>query len=266
MEKRFCGKCGKPIAMCTCDDTSSKMKKADFSKERSVGESVEHTSEYFRRKFDKIVLGDGEEVVRQYHIGTMNKGWFKSSSKSLGDSYVLVTNKRVISKADFENGGSSGTCLEEMSIECISGVKSQYTHDIVWWKVLLGIVLIIAAIASIISMISTWRWTAIIKKIISIFWAVVFGFIGANSLRTCKKPGYLFSIYSSATGEALVMGAGGDSKGLLNAIFSLLNPQNTSILLKYAPTKEAVTMMRELGACIMDIKAKGDYAVEIWKK
>lgn len=256
MEKRFCGKCGKPIGMCTCDDTISRMKKTDFSRSRSVEESGKRTGEDFRRKFNSIVLSAGEEVVRQYHIGTMKKGVFGLVDKKTGgDSYILVTNKRVISKSDCSYMGSSSTSLEEISIDNIAGVKNYYAVGMTIWKVIVGVLAISVGIALLFLGGNSYRFT---DKLIKIIFAIALILLGIKMSRESKKPSYLFSIYAASVGEAMLTGA--------NLRGKLLNSQGYGIVFQYVPTTEAVTMMRELGACIMDIKAKGDYAVEIWKK
>ena len=73
-----------------------------------------------------------------------------------------------------------------------------------------------------------------------------------------RKPSYLFSIYASSTGTAMEMG--------VNLRGKLFSSNGNSILFQYKPTKEAVKMMCEIGACIVDLKQKGDFAIDAWKK
>ena len=46
----------------------------------------------------------------------------------------------------------------------------------------------------------------------------------------------------------------------------LLNANGYGIIFQYKPTREAMKMMCEMGACIMDLKERGDAAIDTWRQ
>ena len=75
---------------------------------------------------------------------------------------------------------------------------------------------------------------------------------------SCRKPSYLFSIYATTSSQAMTTG--------VNLRGKLFGNNGNGIVFQYKPTQDALTMMCEIGACIVDLKTKGDYAIEAWKK
>ena len=73
-----------------------------------------------------------------------------------------------------------------------------------------------------------------------------------------RKPSYLFSVYASTSTQALTTG--------VNLRGKIYNSAGYGLVFQYKPTKDAIKMMCEMGACIMDLKNKGDYAIDAWKQ
>lgn len=249
MERKFCGKCGKPVGECTCG--TAKAPSTGFGSSKSDFEETNRAGSYYIRRFDKIALIQDEVVVKQYHIGEFAKGL---SQTGRGSASIIITNKRVISKQDSDYFGSSSTSVEEIALDNVAGVKNYFSQGYTIWR------LVIAALAGLIGIIATfsafggWSGFSFTKFLIGLVLCGVAVYMGITS----RKPSYLFSIYAGSTNTAMEMGA--------NLRGKIFNSNGNGILFQYKPTKEAVKMMCEIGACIIDLKQKGDYAIEAWKK
>ena len=225
-ERKFCGKCGNRIEECTC-----KRIIPPVDPPVSTGK--------FMRKFNEIVLSEGEQMVRQYQIGR--------SGLTNGAAIVYVTNKRVLLRTYSDYFFIKTNTLQEMNIDTISGVNNALVRGFNIRKLLLALVFLVAGFSCF-----GVRYSA---------WAPLLGFVllGVAALLVIfsRKPSYLFSLMATTTSQALatsvnVMGVRGSSN-------------SQGILFTLVPTDETITMMLELGACIQDIKAKGDHAIPYWK-
>lgn len=245
MEKRFCGKCGRPIGECICGERSVQ-NTTDFAAMRAPQERANRAGSYYVERFDNIALAQGEVVVRQYHIGKFAS---MLGIAGKGDSSILVTNKRVISKSDTNYLFTSSNMVEELQLSNVSGVKTYYSQGITRWRI--GVALM--ALVAMFSCFSMARYSGMmvvagLAMLAVCVWMVL----------TCRKPSYLFSIYSGAMSQAMVMGA--------NLRGKLLNANGYGIIFQYKPTREAMKMMCEMGACIMDLKERGDAAIDTWRQ
>ncbi len=186
-----------------------------------------------------IELSEGETLVRQYHITTNKK------PKARGD--VAVTNKRII----YQGKGKTSTIVKEVPIESVSAINTYYGSGFKFGLLLLGIVCIIVGIVGIVTIVMP-----------------ILGFVlGALCFANSFNSGYSLSIKSSAvSGTGIAVGASDISisnGGLLSNLFST-SGQGAALALNAAPTKEALQMMNELGAIVLDLKTMGDRAVEKW--
>lgn len=249
MERKFCGKCGKPIAECICEKEVPKFGVTDFSAKHSEAEAINRSSNYYTERFDNIALAQGEVVVRQYHIGEFSKRKFGITGK--GNASVIITNKRVINKQDSSAAGTSSTSVEELNLENVQGVSNLYSQGYTIWRLALAVLLLASGVPMFIT--SLFR-----LQLISIVFALFYLAVGIYMALTCKKPSYLFSVYASTSTKALTTGA--------NLRGKMFGSAGYGIVFQYTPTKDAIRMMCEMGACIMDLKNKGDYAIETWKQ
>lgn len=249
MERKFCSKCGKPVGECTCGASTGSS--TGFGSSKSDWEETNRAGSYYIQRFDKIALIQGEVVVKQYHIGEFAKGLGPAGK---GSASIIVTNKRVISKQDSNFFGSSSTSVEEITLDNVAGVKNYFSQGYTIWR------LVVAAISALIGIIVTfssfggWRGFSFMQFLYGLGICGVAVYMGITS----RKPSYLFSIYAASANQAMVMGA--------NLRGKIFNSGGYGIMFQYKPTKEAVKMMCEIGACIVDLKTKGDYAIEAWKK
>lgn len=250
MERKFCGKCGKPIAECICEKNEPKFGATDFSAKRSEMEKTNRSGDYYIERFDNIALAQGEVVVRQYHIGEFKNRLGIISGN--GKASVIITNKRVISKQDSTTAGASSTSVEEINLENVQGVKNLYSQGYTIWRILLAIAWLPAGIGGFFTAFS--HGVNLLELLISL----VFIALGGYMAITCRMPSYLFSVYASSSAQVLTTGA--------NLRGKLFNSKGNGLIFQYKPTKEAIKMMCEMGACIMDLKNKGDYAIDAWKQ
>ncbi len=187
-----------------------------------------------------IELSEGETLVRQYHITTNKK------PKARGD--VAVTNKRII----YQGKGKTSTIVKEVPIESVSAINTYYGSGFKFGLLLLGIVCIIVGIVGIVT---------IVMPILGLLLGIL---CFANSFNS----GYSLSIKSSAvSGTGIAVGASDISisnGGFLSNLFST-SGQGAALALNAAPTKEALQMMNELGAIVLDLKTMGDRAVDKWR-
>lgn len=247
MERKFCGKCGKPLAECICHKNDPKFGATDFSKVASEAEIANRAGGYYIDRFDNIALAQGEVVVRQYHIGEFAQ---TLGFVGTGKASVIITNKRVISKQDSNAAGFSNTSVEEINLENVMGVSNFYSQGYTIWRI------VVAVLSGLIgfAMLGTDGFFGGTVKLIGL------GLIGVAIYMAmkCRKPSYLFSVYASTATQALTTG--------VNLRGKLFSSNGYGLVFQYKPTQDAVKMMCEMGACIMDLKNKGDYAIEAWKQ
>lgn len=249
MERKFCSKCGKPVGECTCG--ASVAPSTGFGSSKSDLEETNRAGSYYIQHFDKIALIQGEVVVKQYHIGEFVKGL---GSAGKGSASIIVTNKRVISKQDSDCFGSSSTSVEEITLDNVAGVKNYFSQGYTIWRLVVAANAALIGICATFSSFGGWRSFSFLQFLIGLCICGVAVYMGITS----RKPSYLFSIYAASANQAMFMGA--------NLRGKIFNSGGYGIMFQYKPTKEAVKMMCEIGACIVDLKTKGDYAIEAWKK
>ena len=146
MERRFCGKCGKLVGECICNTTAQPT--TNFDSHGTEMEEMNHSGNYYIKRFDKIALIQDEVVVKQYHIGEFAKN---AASGGKGSASIIITNKRVISKQDSDYLGSSSTSIEEIALESVVGVKNYFSQGYTVWRLASAAVLALAALVSLFS-------------------------------------------------------------------------------------------------------------------
>ena len=117
MERKFCSKCGALLGECTCNvginptpvpepkpepkpeptPELSGRESTEFGRGKKEQDEANRSGRYYIKRFDKIALIQGEQVVRKYHIGEFAK---RLGAAGKGSASIIITNKRVISKQD----------------------------------------------------------------------------------------------------------------------------------------------------------------------
>lgn len=187
-----------------------------------------------------IELGEGEVMVRQYHITTNRK------PKARGD--VAVTNKRIV----YQGKGKTSTSVKEVPIETVSAINTFQGSGFQAGKIIQGILCLIIGIVG---------FSTIILPILGLIFAII-------CFSNCFNSGYSLVIKSSAvSGTGIAVGSSditSTSRGLFSRLFST-SGQGASLSVRAQPTAEALQMMNELGAMVMDLKTIGDKAIPKWQ-
>ena len=163
MERKFCGKCGKPIGECSCGATA--VHSTGFGSSKADWEETNRDGSYYIKRLDKIALIQGETVVRQYHIGEFAKGLGPAGK---GSASIIITNKRVISKQDSDYFGSSSISVEEISLDSVAGVKNYYFQGYTIWRLLLAISFGLVGISTTFSAFGGWSGFSFLQFIIGL--------------------------------------------------------------------------------------------------
>lgn len=181
-----------------------------------------------------IVLREGELPVRTYFCSHLK---FPSCQ-----GYLSVTNLRVL----FHGYGGNSRIVDEVPLDAVSGISTFYGGNILFVRVIMGLVLLIAGFL-LMNMNSYWTMAAGSIVIVS-------GFV---VISTAYRKAFILKIYSSkASATPIHIGEGGNG-GIVNnsALFAVTA----------TPTDETDKMMLELGAMISDLQTGGDLAVTKWQ-
>lgn len=251
MEKNFCGKCGKPLADCECPDRGRSSRGVVIS--GGGGSKVMRGSEGAKRtvkRFDTIALGDGEVPIRRYQIGRIQ---FLGS----GSSHVLVTNRRVIAHSESHYLFTVTNSAQEVEIASITGVTTYLGKGFKKKLLTTGLALLVLSLILLIISSSYGRYLGMGGGVTGFG---VFLLITSIALIIfSRRPCFIFSVNANNSGNALRTEV--NTAGVLTSSHG----GSGGLIFNFAPTEEVVKMIRELGACILDVKAKGDYAIDTWK-
>ena len=71
------------------------------------------------------------------------------------------------------------------------------------------------------------------------------------------RPTLYFCLHGGVGGPAL--------ETVVNARGRIFGRNNDSVMFQFRPTPETSDMLKEIGACIYDVKTLGDAAIEKWR-
>jgi len=250
-DAKFCGKCGTIIESTPPSAYASPSAYAPPSPAPSPAAAPRRTAA--RPLIDTrvntmpqgIALGVGEQIVKQYKIGryTFRKGSID----------VIVTNKRVIRYEESTWLGMQNNQIDEINIDAVHGVTTHMRRSIS----ILG--MIFALIFFIVSM-------------VFLFGNIGFGYygksaieyvIGFAALAACAvivisslKPSLVFTVQAAIGNPALAT--------VVNLHGRFMRSSTGGIIMQFKPTPETTVMLKEIGACVYDIKTLGDAAISKW--
>ena len=180
-----------------------------------------------------IALGVDERIVKQYRIGryTFRKGSID----------VIVTNKRVIRYEESSWLGMQNNQIDEINIDAVHGIKTKMHRSISILGIIASLILLSVGLAFLRNLfyISLPSWALMILVIIF-----------------SLKPTLVFSVLGSVGHDAL--------RTEVNTRGRFMRNDNASIIFQFKPTAETTVMLKEIGACIYDLKTLGDRAIEKW--
>ncbi len=189
-----------------------------------------------------IAMGMGEQVVKQYKIGqyTLRQGSID----------VIVTNKRVIRYEESHWMGMQTNCIDEINIDAVHGTSCTMMRSISVLGLIFCLVLLIFGI-SLMTVRSQFGGGGFpLPGIICLI-------VAALVLIKSFKPTLLFSLHGSVGGPALETN--------VNVLGRLFGKNYSSVVFQFKPTNETTVMLKEIGACIYDLKVLGDKAIDKWK-
>lgn len=243
-ESLFCENCGKKVENIIEDETDkdllTKLKddEIDFDRYKVYlsdprNKSIESVTK--SEHFD-IRLGEGEEVIKHFHCSRLKL--------QRCNGYLTVTNKRVI----FRGSGLANRLVKEITISSITGLDTYYGTNINFIFLIIGLILGLMCFNAL----DTIAYGGFFED----FLFIALFILSALFFKLAIKKTFKMGIYSSSSMLSPInIGLG--SMGLASILES-------NIILA-SPTSQTDTMMKQLGALIMDIQTQGDFAIEKWK-
>ena len=229
---KFCGKCGWVVRESDPPRPSPERRK---------------TSKGVNRMPQGIALGDGERIVKQYGIGRYT---FRQGSID-----VIVTNKRVIRYEESNWMGMQNNQIDEINIDAVHGTSTTMVRSISIIGAICALFFIIVGIA-FISMNSGNSYRYYSSDLRGIIIGVIGICIGVFIFAKSCRPTLLFSLHGAIGGAAL--------QTVVNNRGRLFGRNDTSVVFQFKPTSETTVMLKEIGACVYDLKTLGDAAIEKW--
>ena len=191
-----------------------------------------------------IALGTDERIVKQYKIGryTFRKGTIE----------VIVTNKRVIRYEESIWLGMQNNSIDEIFIDSVHGIKTWMSRSISILGLIFAVILFIVGMISLFGNLGFGRGTSGIQILIGLIALGLTALIVISSL----KPSMVFAVLGSVGNDAL--------RTKVNIRGRLFRNDDSSVIFQFKPTPETTVMLKEIGACIYDIKTLGDAAISKW--
>ncbi len=218
------------------------------------------------RSPEGIALGTGERLVKQYKVA-------KYILLRRGTIDIIVTNKRIIRYEQSSMFGFKNIDIQEMNIDSVHGVTARVKRSVSIWAMLGALLLLIIGIIALISLASSSGGGGY-----SDYYGG-YGYSYYNPLQGALNGFHILMMLIGFTGSAIivirallptvhfhVLGAIGS--GALGTTVSLLGRygwvNTTGLLFQMKPTAETNAMIKEIGACIYDLKTLGDSAIDKW--
>ena len=239
---KFCGKCGTILSESSGYSSSGPTPPTPKpSKSPFVPSGV-------NRMPQGIALGVGERIVKQYKIGRYT---FRQGSVN-----VIVTNKRVIRYEESIWLGLKNNQIDEINIDAVHGVSISMMRSISVLGTIFAIIFIIIGITGLASLNSYGRYgsSPVSQQLLPV---VGFG-AAILILMNSFKPSLIFYLHGAIGGEALSTCVN------LRGRFFGKNATGGSAIFQFKPTPETTEMLKEIGACVYDLKTLGDSAISKW--
>lgn len=233
-DAKFCGKCGTIVSEASRGTATSSGKSGG-----GVG-GVRRIPTGVNKMPQGIALGVDERVVKEYKIGRYS---FRQ-----GEIVVIVTNKRVIRYEESSLFGMQNNQIDEVNIDAVHGTLTHMRRSISTIGLIAAIILAVFGLTTLFG----GGYMGIMEKMIGIVAIVIAAVIMLASLR----PMLEFALLGSVGGT--VLGT------IVNKRGRIIRDDSNSIIFQFKPTAETTVMLKEIGACIYDLKTLGDAAIEKW--
>ena len=189
-----------------------------------------------------IALGVNERIVKQYKIGRYT---FRAGSIDL-----IVTNKRVIRYEESRWMGMQNNVIDEINIDAVHGVSTRMCRSISVIGLIASLVLLIVGLIALFG--NPFGYASPIQHTVGVIALLLTAVIIISSL----KPSFVLSVSGSIGNPAL--------DTVVNMRGRLFRHDSGSVVFQFKPTAETTEMLKEIGACIYDLKTLGDAAIEKW--
>ena len=190
-----------------------------------------------------IALGVGEQIVKQYKVGRYT---FRQ-----GSIEVIVTNKRVIRYEESSLFGMQNNQIDEINIDAVHGMYTHMKRSISIIGLVASLILIIYGIAMLSAGGRYGGYGGMqIYGFISLALAALIIFL---SLKPSLEFGLMGAIGNPALGT------------VVNTRGRLFRRESNGVVFQFKPTADTTVMLKELGACVYDLKTLGDRAIEKWR-
>lgn len=196
-----------------------------------------------------IRMAKGEQTVREFMLGKYPGG---------GTSTVTVTNRRVILREKYQFLFLSNDHVEEQNLDSVDGVFSSLSRTVsprLLTSSLIGLVTTIL-LWILAGTFGSMRAPAGIVALIVILGLVTLLFSVGRVALAILFPTATFGLTTSSDTRSLVTGI--NTKGRMAL--------GEGSLLRFRPTDDTAKVLEEAGACISDLKRRGDEAIKDWKK
>ncbi|QKZ13776.1 hypothetical protein [Spirosoma sp. KUDC1026] len=195
-----------------------------------------------------VSLCEGEQSVKSYQCTEFESKFYGIS----GYGYVEVTNKRLLFQTPGQNSKGWVGIHNEVAITEVSDIKiyKGSTFSLPMFLIgligaLIGAAIIRAGIASLTS-----------EGVGTLLGLATLGYLGYLVYNWAKKDAFSI-IISTRQGEAVVALAGVSP-------FNSGGIASSKSLISNKPSTDTDTMIREIGAVILDVQTLGDFAVQKW--
>ena len=190
-----------------------------------------------------IALGVDERIVKQYKIGTYS---FRQGSID-----VIVTNKRVIRYEESSWLGMQNNQIDEINIDAVHGNFTRMRRSISILGLIVAIILLVVGFAALFG-----RFFGYYKSPLEYIVGVVALLIAVIIILSSLKPTMEFALLGAIGAPALGT--------FVNKRGRIIRDDSNSIIFQFKPTPQTTVMLKEIGACIYDLKTLGDAAIEKW--
>lgn len=238
---KFCGVCGQIVEERSSDGRASGMSHG------SAGEKkYSRTIRGVNRMPQGIALGVDERIVKQYKIGTY--------TLRSGSIDVIITNKRVIRYEESSWFGMKNNVIDEINIDSVHGNYTRMRRSISIVGLIVSLLLFIVSMVVLFGRVGIFGGygKSSFESIIGLVALALTVIVVVSSL----KPTLEFGLLGAIGKEALVTN--------VNQRGRLIRRDSGSIIFQFKPTAETTEMLKEIGACLYDLKTLGDSAIEKW--
>lgn len=233
----FCGKCGEIVRKSEARRPTPPV---------DVGRAISSVN----RMPQGIAMGVGEQIVKKYTIGryTLRQGAID----------VIVTNKRVIRYEESRWMGMQNNRIDEINIDAVHGMSTSMVRSIS----IMGLIAALALVGCGIGLLTAtsggryYGYGSSSSSSMLIFGIIAIAIGVFVFIKSCR-PTLVFSMLGAVGGPALTT--------QVNMRGRIFGRNDTSLVFQFKPTPETTVMLKELGACVYDLKTLGDSAIAKWR-